>query len=84
MSDNEIDAELLAMAGSDSSDREGEADVTQQTDDRSPTPEIVKPSVEKTEETGTRRGVAQRVRAKKGRKVRTKEESEEVEEEGEA
>jgi hypothetical protein len=37
MSDNELDAELLALAGSDSSDEEGEAEV-ERFDDRSPTP----------------------------------------------
>ena len=48
MSDNELDAELLALAGSDSSDEEGEAEV-EQFDNRSPSPEAAKQSVEKSE-----------------------------------
>lgn len=74
MSDNELDAELLALAGSDSSDDEGEANVSEQIDDRSPTPEA-KPSVEKSAD-GPRRGVAQKVRAKRGSKARRRQESE--------
>jgi RNA polymerase-associated protein RTF1 len=76
MSDNELDAELLALAGSDSED-EGEAEV-QQFDDRSPTPEAgAKQSVEKNADNGPRRGVAQKVRAKRGSKARRRQDSEE-------
>jgi RNA polymerase-associated protein RTF1 len=76
MSDNELDAELLALAGSDSED-EGEAEV-QQFDDRSPTPEAgAKQSVEKNTDNGPRRGVAQKVRAKRGSKARRRQDSEE-------
>lgn len=72
MSDNELDAELLALAGSDSSDEEGEADVS--VDNRSPTPEA-RQSVEKNADNGPRRGVAQKVRAKRGSKARRRQES---------
>jgi RNA polymerase-associated protein RTF1 len=76
MSDNELDAELLALAGSDSSDEEGEAEV-EQFDDRSPTPEAgAKQSVDKNADNGPRRGVAQKVRAKRGSKARRRQDSE--------
>lgn len=74
MSDNELDAELLALAGSDSSDDEGEANVSEQIDDRSPTPEA-KPSVEKSADSGPRRGLAQKVKAKRGSNARRRQES---------
>jgi RNA polymerase-associated protein RTF1 len=74
MSDNELDAELLALAGSDSSDEEGEAEVSEHFDDRSPTPEL-KQSVEKSADNGPRRGVAQKVRAKRGSKARRRQDS---------
>ncbi|KAK5168001.1 RNA polymerase-associated protein rtf1 [Saxophila tyrrhenica] len=71
--DGDLEAELLAMAGDDSSDDEGSdagevKNQTQVADARSPSVEP-KQSVEKSEEpsTGPRRGVAQKVR-KKGRK----------------
>lgn len=76
----DVDAELLAMAGDDSSDDEGSdagevVDQTQVMDRRSPTEEP-KPSVEKVEEQpqGTRRGVAQKVRKRGGRKKVTRQE----------
>lgn len=72
MSDNELDAELLALAGSDSSDEEGEADVS--VDNRSPTPEA-RQSLEKNADSGPRRGVAQKVRAKRGSKARRRQDS---------
>ena len=75
MSDNELDAELLALAGSDSSDEEGEAEV-EQFDNRSPSPEAAKQSVEKSADNGPRRGVAQKVRAKRGSKARRHQDSE--------
>ena len=76
MSDNELDAELLALAGSDSSDEEGEAEVSEQFDDRSPSPEAnAKQSVEKSADNGPRRGVAQKVRAKRGSKARRRQDS---------
>ena len=76
MSDNELDAELLALAGSDSSDEEGEAEI-EQFDDRSPSPEAgAKQSVEKSADNGPRRGVAQKVRAKRGSKARRRQDSE--------
>jgi RNA polymerase-associated protein RTF1 len=76
MSDNELDAELLALAGSDSSDEEGDAEV-EQFDDRSPTPEAgAKQSVDKNADNGPRRGVAQKVRAKRGSKARRRQDSE--------
>lgn len=75
----DVDAELLAMAGDDSSDDEGSdageaIDQTQVVDTRSPSPEP-KPSVEKNEDPSTtvRRGVAQKVR-KRGRKKVTRRE----------
>jgi RNA polymerase-associated protein RTF1 len=75
MSDNELDAELLALAGSDSSDEEGEAEI-EQFDNRSPSPEAgAKQSVEKNADNG-RRGVAQKVRAKRGSKARRRQDSE--------
>lgn len=75
--DEALDAELLAMAGDDS-DEEGEADVTQQSEEHSPTPEAapVKSTVEKSADSGPKRGVAQKVRAKRGKKARRREESE--------
>lgn len=70
----DVDAELLAMAGDDSSDDEGTdagevVDQTHVMDPRSPSEEP-KPSVEKVEEQpqATRRGVAQKVRKRGGRK----------------
>ena len=70
MSDNELDAELLALAGSDSSDDEGDADISQQLDDRSPSPEAsAKQSVEKNADNGPRRGVAQKVKARRGNRA---------------
>lgn len=82
MSDKEIDDELLAMAGGDSSDSEGEDEAKPSMDaSRSPS-EAPAQSVEKVEEPN-RKGVAQKVRAKRGgARRRRKEESEE--EEGEA
>lgn len=73
MSDiDDLDAELLGLAGSGESDDEGDnVDATQQIDDRSPSPEApVKQSVEKSADSGPRRGVAQKVRAKRGKKRR--------------
>lgn len=72
MSDNELDAELLALAGSDSSDEEGEAEVS--VDNRSPTPEA-RQSVEKGADNGLRRGVAQKIKAKRGSKARRRRDS---------
>lgn len=64
------------MAGSDSSDEEGEADISEQINDRSPTPEVsAKQSVEKNADSGPRRGVAQKVKAKRGTKARRRQES---------
>jgi RNA polymerase-associated protein RTF1 len=81
MSDD-LDAELLAMAGSDSSDEEEEVNRTQHIDDRSPTPEApVKASVE--DDNGPRRGVAQKIKPRRGRKVVRRRESSD-EEDGEA
>ena len=74
MSDNELDAELLALAGSDSSDEEGEAEVSEHFDDSSPTPEPKK-RVEKNADNGPSRGVAQKVRAKRGSKERRRKDS---------
>lgn len=73
MSDiDDLDAELLGLAGSGESDDEGDnVDATQQIYDRSPTPEApVKQSVEKGADGGPRRGVAQKVRARRGKKRR--------------
>lgn len=76
MSADELDAELLALAGSDSSDDEGEAEISEQIDDRSPTPEAgAKASVERSADSGPRRGVAQKVRAKRGSKARRRQDS---------
>nr|OQO20064.1 hypothetical protein B0A51_13995 [Rachicladosporium sp. CCFEE 5018] len=88
MSQEDIDAELLALGGggSDSeSDDEGQIDATQMIPDRSPTPEpVVKASVEKHDD-APRRGVAQKIRPKRGAKAaaaRRRQQS--VEEDGEA
>lgn len=79
MSADDVDEELMALVGGDSSDDEGEIDATQQIDDRSPTPEAapVKSSVEKGADSGPRRGVAQKVKPKRGKKARRRESSEE-------
>jgi RNA polymerase-associated protein RTF1 len=76
----DVDAELLALAGDDSSDDEGSdagevADHTPALDPRSPSEEP-KPSVEKVEEQppSARRGVAQRVKKRGGRKKVTRRE----------
>ena len=74
----DVDAELLAMAGDDSSDEGSDAgevvDQTQVVSARSPSPPP-KASVEKSEDpsTTTRRGIAQKVR-KRGRKKVTRRE----------
>jgi len=80
---SDLDNELLELAGGDSSDDEGDdidqLDQTQVYDDRSPSQEA-KPSVEKAEEAGTsRKGVAQKVKAR-GRRKR-KQESEDEDDE---
>ncbi|KAK3684631.1 RNA polymerase-associated protein rtf1 [Vermiconidia calcicola] len=79
----DVDAELLAMAGDDddSSDAGSDAgevveDTQQHVEDRTPSEEP-KPSVEKAEEpAGTRRGVAQKVKKRGGRKKVSKREIE--------
>ena len=77
----DVDAELLGMVGDDSSDDEcsdvGEVpDRTHQIEDRTPSEEP-KPSVEKVEEPpSVRRGVAQKVRKRGGRKKVNKRELE--------
>ena len=58
----------------DGVDEEGEAEVSEHFDDRSPTPEP-KQSVEKNADNGPRRGVAQKVRAKRGSKARRRQDS---------
>ncbi|GAB7358859.1 hypothetical protein MBLNU230_g4082t1 [Neophaeotheca triangularis] len=74
MSD-EIDAELLALAG-DSSDDEGDIDASKDTNARSATPDAPRQTTEKTEDAPkAQRGVAQKV---KGRKRRQRRESSEV------
>lgn len=85
MSSDGSDDELLALAGggasSDEYERElDEMDAMEAMDDRSPSPDTVKPSVEKVEDTGIRRGVAQKVRAKRGRR-RQRDESEDEDDE---
>lgn len=73
---DEFDAELLAMADGDSSEDEGQVDQTEQIDEILPSPGQVAQSVEKPEDTGVKRGVAQKVRAR-GRKARRRDDSEE-------
>ena len=69
----DVDAELLGMVGDDSSDDEGSdagevRDTSRQIEDRTPSEEP-KPSVEKVEEPpSARRGVAQKVKKRGGRK----------------
>lgn len=71
MSDSDLDAELLGLAGSGESDEEDNVEETRMLDDRSPSPEApVKQSVEKSADSGPRRGVAQKVRARRGKKRR--------------
>ncbi|QIW94702.1 hypothetical protein AMS68_000220 [Peltaster fructicola] len=85
-SDNEDDA-LLALAGDDDDDdvgsgEEGELDETQAISERAPSTDgDVQPSVEKVEDSGPRRGVAQKVRAKRGRARRRRDDSEDEEDE---
>lgn len=75
MSADEIDAELLAMAG-DSSDDEGEVDVPMGTNTRSSTPDAPRQTTEKTDDAPkAQRGVAQKV---KGRKRKQRRASSEV------
>lgn len=70
MSDNELDAELLGMVGDGSDDEGEETDSPQHNHNRSPTPEA-KESVEKTEDLQvSRKGVAQKIRARGGQKKR--------------
>ena len=83
MSDNELDldAELLGMVGDESSDSDGseagdEPTNTQPISHRTPSEEP-KPSVEKVEEPpSARRGIAQKVRRKGGRRKVNKRELE--------
>ena len=77
MSDNELDAELLALAGDDSSSDEDEVKPSSR-HSRTPSPKATK-SVEKTK-SPPRRGVAQKSRARGARKSR----KDDSEEEGEA
>lgn len=74
---DDFDAELLAMADGDSSDDEVDREQAKRTDDRSPSPSQVQQSVERVEDTGVRRGVAQKVRGSRGRKARRRDGSEE-------
>lgn len=87
MSDNELDAELLALAGDDSSsDEEDAKPLARQS--RSPSQQATQ-SVEKPPQSPPRRGVAQKLKsraaakARKNRKAESEEEEDE-EEEGEA
>ena len=67
MSVDEIDAELLALAGDDSDDDAESVEASEHIEEKSPSQEP-KPSVEHAEEpVSSRRGVAQKVR-KRGRK----------------
>lgn len=79
---NALDAELLAMAGESSEDEE-EVEVSDRVEMRTPSPDQVKPSVEKVEEvSSSKRGVAQRVRAKRGRKARRRDDSDDHDDDG--
>lgn len=82
MSDNELDAELLALAGDDSSSDEEETKPTTR-QSRSPS-QVATQTVEKAH-SPPRRGVAQKLKSRAAAKARQarKDESEEVEE-GEA
>ena len=90
MSADEIDAELLAMAGDSSDDEDGSEGELQQMqpiqDPRSPSEEVVQPSVEKVavEELSSerRRGVAQKVKRRGKKKVTRREIEDELDDLG--